>query len=100
MKRLLEGRCVISIGTFGDEEHVIEEVVALGRGLQEGDEGRVLLGVGEVPQVLDDLVGGGGVQSRGDLVLHRHTPVSGTFDGCKQFSAKLKRRKGRMLYNC
>ena len=60
-----------AVPTFCDEKHVVKEVVALGCGLQQRDEDRVLLGVSEVPQVLDDLEGCGAVQPSGDFVLYR-----------------------------
>ena len=55
--------------TLSNEQDIIEELVAFRCWLEQGDEHRILLGVGQISQVFDDLVGRGGVQTRRDFVL-------------------------------
>ena len=58
--------------TVGQEQDVVEEVVGLGRRLQQRDEGGVVLVVRRVRQELDDLVRRAAVQPRADLVQQQH----------------------------
>ena len=53
---------------FSNKDDVIEEIIGLGRRLQQGDGGGVAQVVGGVAQVLDDGKGGRGVQPCGNLV--------------------------------
>ena len=49
--------------TFRHEQDVVEQVVDLGSGLQQGHEHRAAAQVGEVAQALDNLIGGAAVQA-------------------------------------
>lgn len=53
---------------LGQQDEVVEELEGLGRRLQEGDDHGAAVVVDGLAQALDDLEGGGAVQSRGDLV--------------------------------
>ena len=55
--------------TFSDEHDIIKQVVAFRRWLQQRDEHCVLLSVGQVSQILDDLEGGGRIQASRDFIL-------------------------------
>ena len=57
---------------FSNKDDVIEEIIGLGRRLQQGDGGGVAQVVGGVAQVLDDGKGGRGVQPCGNLVHEQH----------------------------
>lgn len=58
--------------TFCKEDEVVEQVVCLGRGLQQGHQGGGLLAMVEVPQKFDDLERGAAVQPSAYFILRRH----------------------------